>query len=123
MIGERRQARLGVLFRKEIADIVEHRMSDPRVGLLSITTVKVSADLSVATVYVSKLGTEEEVETSLNTLCRASSFIRGELAKRIRRIRQIPMLRFYEDEGLRQGERVDNLLRQWHEEEQAKDSE
>jgi len=116
MIKERRLARLNVLFRNEIADILENRMGDPRLNLVTVTEVSISADLSVASVYVSKLGTDEERSEGLSILRQAAPFVRGELARKIRHIRQIPMLHFYLDESVESGKRVDDLIQQWHEE-------
>lgn len=113
MIDSRRRERLGALFRQEIADIIEHRLADPRRGLIAVTSVQVSADLGVAKVFVSVYGDEDATRTALETLAHAASFIRGEVAKRVR-LRQMPALRFCEDDSLRHGAVVDRLLREWH---------
>jgi ribosome-binding factor A len=115
MIGERRLARLGTLFRKEIADVVEHKLGDPRLGMVTVTSVKVSADLSSARVYVTVVGDTEAVSTTLDTLQRASSYVRNEVARRVR-IRQMPFLKFCEDDSRQTGTRVDELLREWRDE-------
>jgi len=115
VIGERRLARLGTLLRREIADVIEHKLRDPRLGLVTVTSVKVSADLSSARVYITVVGDTESASTTVETLQRASAFVRNEVAGRIR-IRQMPMLRFYEDDSRYTGSRVDELLRKWRDE-------
>lgn len=115
MIGERRLARLCTLFRREIADVIEHKLRDPRLGMVTVTSVKVSADLSSARVYVTVVGDTEAAITTIDTLRRASSYVRNEVAKRIR-IRQMPLLKFYEDNSSQTGSRVDELLREWRDE-------
>ncbi|MBN1426575.1 30S ribosome-binding factor RbfA [Candidatus Fermentibacteria bacterium] len=112
MIDTRRRERLAALFRQEIADIIEHRLSDPRLGFVSVTSVQVSADLGAAKVFVSVYGDEDATREALATLTRAASFIRGEVAKRVR-LRQMPTLRFLEDDSLRYGAKVDRLLQEW----------
>jgi len=116
MINERRLARLNVLFRNEIADILENRMGDPRLNLITVTDVIISADLGIASVYITKLGSEAERSDAVTVLRQAAPFVRGELARRVRHIRQIPMLRFFLDESVDSGNRVDDLIQQWHEE-------
>jgi ribosome-binding factor A len=115
VIEKRRLARLGTLFQKEIADIIEHRLGDPRVGMVTVTSVKVSGDLSSARVYVTVVGDTETVATTIDTLQKASSYVRNEVAHRIR-IRQMPMLKFYQDDSRQTGSRVDELLREWRDE-------
>ena len=115
MIGERRLARLGTLLRREIADVIEHKLRDPRLGLVTVTSVKVSADLSSARVYITVVGDAESVNTTVGTLQRASSYVRNEVAGRIR-IRQMPMLKFFIDDSRESGTRVDELLQEWRDE-------
>ncbi len=115
MIDQRRRERLGALFREEIAWVIEHRVRDPRVGFVSVTGVNVSADLSVATVFVSVFGEEETARRVVGVLSHAAPFIRSEVAKRVR-LRQIPAFRFVEDDSIRHGATVDRLLKEWHEE-------
>jgi ribosome-binding factor A len=115
MIDVRRRERLAALFREEIADVIEHRMADPRVGLVSVTSVRVAADLSTAKVFVSIYGDREAAQEVLAILTHAASFVRGEVAKRVR-LRQMPALRFIEDDSMQRGAVVDRLLQEWHEE-------
>lgn len=115
MIDVRRRERLGALFREEIADVIAHRMADPRVRFVTVTSVVVSADLSTAKVFVAIGGDAEEIRHGLTTLSHAASFVRAEVAKRVR-LRQMPLLRFVEDDSIRRGAAIDRLLQEWHEE-------
>ncbi|MCU0611484.1 MAG: 30S ribosome-binding factor RbfA [Candidatus Eisenbacteria bacterium] len=115
MIDVRRRERLGALLRHEIASVIEIRMSDPRVGFVSVTSVQVAADLGTAKVFVSVYGDDDATTAALTTLQGAASFIRSEVAKRVR-LRQMPALRFVQDDSLRRGAVVDRLLHEWHEE-------
>ncbi len=111
----KRSKRVGDLFREEIADIIMHRVKDPRVGFITVTSVKVSEDLSYARVFVSVLK-KEETEETLRVLNSASGFIRSEVGKRVR-IKRLPRFEFFEDETIEYGARIDSLLKKLKEEE------
>lgn len=78
----KRSARVSDLIRKEVADIIMHKLKDPRVGFITVTEAEVSDDLRHAMVHVSVLE-EEKKEETLKILRSSSKFIRNELAKRI----------------------------------------
>jgi ribosome-binding factor A len=96
-----------------LADEVE-RLSDPRLGFVTVTDVSVSADLRYADVYYSVLGTAEEHENSASALRSAGPHLRAELGRQVR-MKYLPELRFHEDRGVTQGERVEQLIRDLHE--------
>ena len=106
-----RPERVGQMMRREIADILEHRLRDPRVSsMVSITDVEVTQDLSFARVFVSTLVTGEERERVLEALKAAAGFVRHELRPRLG-LREVPEVRFLFDESLERGARVDEILR------------
>ncbi|MFQ5477503.1 MAG: 30S ribosome-binding factor RbfA [Candidatus Binatia bacterium] len=94
---------------EELANIVEHDLYDPSVGMVTFTSVRVSGDLSHARVYFSRLGTEEEQEQCRKGLQRAAGFLRRELAHRAR-LRHTPELVFQFDDTLETAERISRLL-------------
>lgn len=101
----KRTDRVGDSVRVELADILRSRVKDPRIGFVTITRVSVSSDLQHGKVWVSILDdTVEGRKRSLEGLNGARSFIRTELARRMR-LRYTPDIEFYEDEEL------ENLLR------------
>lgn len=105
-----RPERVAQLMRRELADILERRLRDPRVtGFVNITDVEVTGDLSVAKVYVSMLEGGEERERILQALHSATGFIRRELASRMG-LREMPEVRFMLDASVERGARVDELL-------------
>ena len=107
-----RQDRIAEEMRKELSDIIQYEMKDPRVkGLVSVTHVAVSRDISSATVYVSSLGDEQEQLEMLKAIKQAAGFIRGELANRLR-LRFIPELNFKGDNSIQAGARINALLNQ-----------
>lgn len=95
--------------KQELADIIGRRMKDPRVGFITVTSVDVTGDLQQAKVYVTVLGNNEEKEASLETLQKASGFIRSEIGERIR-LRKVPEIEFVFDESVEYGNRIEKLI-------------
>jgi ribosome-binding factor A len=108
-----RPERVAHLMRREIADIVANRMSDPRLSSwVSVTDVEVTSDLSFARVYVSVMPAEQRDE-ALRVLQGAAGFVRRELAPRLG-LREVPDLRFMIDRSIETGARVVDILRRLH---------
>jgi ribosome-binding factor A len=105
-----RRERLQEQMVRELSDIIQNRLKDPRKGWLSVTRVELSADLRHARVYVSVLGGEEEKRQGMDLLERAKSFIRNELAGRLH-VRHVPELRFRLDESIEASQRVLEILK------------
>jgi ribosome-binding factor A len=110
MSGQRAR-RVAEEIKKELSQIIRSEMKDPRMGFLSVTDVEISADLRVAKVFVSIMGSEKEQALSMGILQRAVGFLRTELGKRIR-LRYTPELSFHLDSSIAQGAKIDKLLRE-----------
>ncbi|MFC5448385.1 30S ribosome-binding factor RbfA [Paenibacillus aestuarii] len=110
-----RVGRVGEQIKKELSQIVQSELKDPRIGFLTVTGVDVTNDLSLARVYLSVMGTEEEKAATLKALSAGAGYIRSELGKRIR-LRKIPELQFKFDASIDYGSRIDNLLHQLNQE-------
>jgi len=111
-MASRRIARLNDQLRADLADLIYRELKDPRLtGLVSVTGVEVSPDLSVARVFISVLGTPEERKSALAALRSAAGFLRSQLATRLT-IRRAPELHFVADTSIEHGERIMQLLRQ-----------
>ena len=95
--------------RRDLAELVNEELKDPRMGFLSFTAVKLSRDLSDAVIYCSILEDEKREET-LATLSRATGFLRTELSKRFTS-RTVPKLKFVNDDSVLRGEKMENLIR------------
>jgi ribosome-binding factor A len=114
----RRIDRIEEQLRIELSGIIEREIQDPRIGLATVTHVKVSPDLRHAHVFVSVLGDDAQRKKSLEGLTSAASYARHSLSKRLHHLRRIPELTFHYDEGLEKGMRIEELLEQIkHEEE------
>lgn len=108
---KQRANRVGEQMKKELGDIIGRKIKDPRVGFVTVTDVRVSGDLQLATVYISVLGDEEQKENTLKGLAKAKGFIRSEIGQRIR-LRKTPEISFEFDESIGYGHRIDTLLHQ-----------
>lgn len=99
------------LLRAEIAELLLHEVRDPRVsGLVSVTSVEVTRDLSEAKVFVSVYGTEEQQIAALRGLERARAFLRREVTRRVK-LRHSPELRIHLDKGIERGARILQIMR------------
>jgi len=101
--------RLGEALREEIETIVEGELGDPRIGLVSVTSVVLAEDSRSARVFVTVDGDEEEADRSLEGLTAAVGFIRREVGENLR-LRRAPELFFHLDQSDYYGGRIDELL-------------
>lgn len=101
-----RKERVASVIVKEISNIVEHEIRDPRLGFITILSVDVSPDLKNAKVFFSCIGDKSQ---SLQTLTRAKGFIRSALAQRLR-MRCVPDLQFELDDSYERGMEIDELF-------------
>jgi ribosome-binding factor A len=101
--------RLGEALREEIETIVEGELGDPRIGLVSVTSVVLAEDSRSARVFVTLEGDDEEAERSLQGLTAAVGFIRREVAEKLH-LRRPPELYFQLDRSQQFGARIDQLL-------------
>ena len=73
--------RLNGDMQRVLADIIEHRIKDPRkTQLVGVTKVDIAKDLKTAKVYLSVLGDKDSALTTFNTVVRSTGFIKSELA-------------------------------------------
>jgi ribosome-binding factor A len=107
-----RMARVNELVREVLADELE-RLSDPRLGFVTVTGVEVSGDLRLATVYYSVLGPDEAHQQSAEALRSATPHLRKTIGRQVR-LKYLPNLVFTEDPAMAQGERVEQIIRQLH---------
>lgn len=105
----KRSERVSGLIKREIGDIIQREIKDPRVGSVSITHVWVSKDLRVAKVYVSIYGNEHDAKEGILCLKNCSPFIRQELGKRIR-LRYTPEICFIYDSSITESIRISEII-------------
>src|SRR5947209_20316512 len=116
-MGTHRVERVAAQLREEISEIIIRDLKDPRIGMATITEVKLTPDLRNATVKVSVLGETDERQAAIDGLEHAKGFIRRELGLRLSNLRFAPDLHFQLDEGVSYSVRVSQLLREAQQEE------
>jgi ribosome-binding factor A len=123
-----RTQRVADQIRREIAVLIQMELNDPRIGMVSVTAVKVSRDLSYAKIYVTVLNSladsgavnsstlsapgqldKLEIEENLEALNKASGYLRSLLAKRLT-LRSVPKLRFHYDGSVERGRHLSELI-------------
>lgn len=116
-----RTQRLADQIQREIAGLIRLELKDPRLGMVTVSGVKVSPDMGYADVYVTVLGAtlDEKPDESLAVLNTASGFLRSELGKSIK-TRITPRLRFHFDEVTARGNRMAALITQAVREDQVR---
>lgn len=119
-----RTERVAELIQREVASILQRDYADQLKPMVTITHVRVTADLSIAYVYASVMGdTSAKREATFKQLEALTSQIRDELASRIRhQLRTVPELKFFLDESLQKAKRMDDLFDRIREERQRRDS-
>ncbi|RKU11176.1 30S ribosome-binding factor RbfA [Candidatus Poribacteria bacterium] len=121
MIENRRQDRVSALIQRELSEVIQHVVKDPRVAFCTVTHVEVSADLKYVNVKVSVIGDSEQKEASLIGLKSATGFIRREISRRLA-LRYSPELRFSLDDSVDHIMKIDGLLKEIETEEDVQEN-
>src|ERR1700716_1489199 len=111
-MGTHRVERVAAQLREEISQIIIRDLKDPRIGMATITDVKLSPDLRNAIVKVSVVGDADGRQAAIHGLEHAKGFIRRELGARLSNLRFAPDLHFQLDEGVAYSVRMSQLLRE-----------
>ena len=110
----KRADRVADLIKAELSDILLKQIRDPRIGLLTITDVKMSDDLRSAKIYFVQMG-KDKLDAELQAgLEKAKGFLKRELSKRLN-LRYMPDVFFFYDKSFEYGSRIDRLLMEIHE--------
>lgn len=106
-----RPRRVAELIRRELAMLIPRELDDPHAHQITITGAEVSRDMSSARIYYSLLSGAAEAKQTTKSLNRAAGFLRHALMQRVS-LRSVPALRFYFDESVERGARIDSLIEQ-----------
>jgi len=110
-----RPERVAQMVQQLLGEIFARGMRDPRIGLVTITGVKMSPDLREARVYWTVHGDLEVRKHTADGLERARGYLRHQIGIELE-LRLTPDLRFTYDEAIDRGERIEQLIRQVHQE-------
>jgi ribosome-binding factor A len=103
-----RAQRLGDLMQRELSELIRLELRDPRVAMITITSVDVSPDMSHAKVFFTLLD-KDKLEDTLHGLKRSAGFLRSQLAHRMS-MYTTPALRFTYDESVERGDHLSRLI-------------
>ncbi|MEO0616772.1 MAG: 30S ribosome-binding factor RbfA [Pseudomonadota bacterium] len=104
-----RQARLGGQIQRVLNELLRFESKDPRLEGVSVSSVELTRDLSVAKVYFSTLSPDADPEPVLEGLMAAGGFLRSRLGREIRS-RRVPELRFAHDDSVARGFHLSGLI-------------
>ncbi|TLX54944.1 30S ribosome-binding factor RbfA [Stutzerimonas nosocomialis] len=107
-----RTQRIGDQMQRELASLIQREIKDPRLGLITVTAVDVSRDLSHAQIFITVMGKDDDAEAvkeSVHILNEAGGFLRMQLGKSMK-VRTIPQLRFHYDASVRRGVELAALI-------------
>ena len=119
-MASHRPDRVGDQIRQELSELLSRgAVHDPGIGFITLTRVKVSPDLQLARVYYTTMGDEEARKQTAKALDRATGFFRRQVGERLQ-LRRVPELKFQFDESIGHQDRVEQILRDLHEEEERR---
>jgi ribosome-binding factor A len=118
-----RPDKVGDQIRQELSQMLSRgTVHDPGIGFITLTRVKVSPDLQVARVYYTTLGDPPARRETEKALDRATPFFRRQLGARLQ-LRRVPEIHFQFDESVAHQDRIEQILRDLHEEEALRERE
>jgi ribosome-binding factor A len=113
-----RVERIAEQIREELSQMISTEIRDPGVGLVTITRVKVTADLSLARVYWTVLGEAKDRKETAKALNRAVPYVRHLLSQRLT-LRRAPEIKFQYDESVAAQDRIERIIQDLHTEREA----
>lgn len=114
-MAKRRIARLNVLLKEVISEVITKKVRNPNISrLFTVTRVEITQDLHFAKVYVSVIGDDKERQKTIRALQSAAGFISVTASKQVV-IRFFPKLTFLLDDSADKHMRIEELLREIHE--------
>ncbi len=105
----RRQERISEFLKEQISQVILHKLSDPRLGFVTVTKVETAPDIKSAKVYISVLGDDAVVRRTMRGLENSKGYIQAEVASKLS-TRYSPVLSFYLDSSLKQSLHISKLL-------------
>jgi ribosome-binding factor A len=114
-----RSSRVAHQIQRALSELIRREVRDPRLGMVTLTEVQVSKDLSYAKVFYSVLGAEKEVAQEI--LDDAADMLRGPVGRALG-LRHAPELKFVNDELIEKGAKLSALIQQAVKEDEARRS-
>lgn len=111
-------ARLEARIQRRVAHCLQFELADPRAGFLTVTRVELSRDLGTAKVFYSVLGDDGDERLAAQVLEQARGFVQRQVA-RVLETRTVPRIAWEFDPSVREAARLDALIRQARERDEA----
>ena len=112
-----RPHRVGDQLRQELSELLARgEIHDPGIGFITLTRVQVTPDLQLARVFYTTLGDDKARKETARALDRATPFFRRQIGGRLH-LRRVPELEFRFDESIERQDRIEQILRDLHDEE------
>lgn len=105
-----KKERMEKILEREISNIIFQDIKNEKIKFVTITKASLTNDLSLATVYYTVYGNEDQVSATIEALNEAKGFIRSVLSKRIE-VKKTPDLKFKYDESFEQGNKIEEILK------------
>src|SRR5688572_3660137 len=113
--------RVAEQIREEVSQILASEVADPAVGLVTVSRVKVTPDLSLARIYWTTMGDTAERKKTQKALARAAGYVRHLLSTRMT-LRRSPEVVFIFDQSVTAQDRVEEILQELKQQEEARRS-
>ncbi len=117
-----RPRRVAEQIQRELAELLQLELKDPRVGMVTLTDVEVTPDYAHAKVYFTLLNQGHPLDETVAGLNRAAGFLRSQLAHRMR-LRIVPQLHFVFDSSVERGVQLSHLIEEAVQEDNRRDRE
>jgi ribosome-binding factor A len=104
-----RSDRVAAQFQRELAELLRTEVKDPSLGMVTLSDVEVTRDMSLIKAYVSFLAAAEPPQKCVKLLNQHAPALRRALSGRVR-LRVMPELRFVHDDSIERGMRMEALL-------------
>ena len=105
-----KKVRMEKILEREISNIIFQEVKNEKIKFVTITKASLTNDLSIATIYYSVFGNEDQINASVDALNEAKGFIRSVLSKRLE-VKKTPDLKFKYDESFEQGNKIEQILK------------
>ena len=117
---ERKRLKFSSLIKRMIDEILRKEVSDPRIGFITLTDVKITPDMKKATIFIDTQGSAQEQQNSIIGLKEAQGYVKHILSKKLH-IRFVPEIEFAKYEG--KGWRIEQILKEIEKEEKKHERE
>lgn len=106
----RRIEKINELLRREVSEVLQREMKDPKIGFVTVTRVETSKDLQYSTIFTSIMGDEKERLTAMEHLNHAAGYVQRQLSGKVR-LKNMPKIKFKLDTSIDHSIRIDEILR------------